>query len=134
MYVISINRSLGTLSSNCNSINVYVGSDGKIHFKNSAGADTALNFNKTIVQNVTFKEYTFKKTGTVRSTVVVSFPSPSEMFGSGYKTAGVTISSCVVSYGGVSSVSGSAVVIKTDSGGAEMSYSIDVRIKGYKIE
>ena len=27
-------------------INVYVGSDGKIHFKNSAGADSALPFNR----------------------------------------------------------------------------------------
>lgn len=28
-----------------NAINVYVGSDSKLHFKNSAGADSALNFN-----------------------------------------------------------------------------------------
>lgn len=33
------------LNNNMTGINVYVGSDGKIHFKNSAGADTALNFN-----------------------------------------------------------------------------------------
>ena len=34
------------INSNVSNVNVYVGSDGKIHFKNSAGADTALNFNK----------------------------------------------------------------------------------------
>lgn len=33
-----------TLNSNIGNISVYVGDDGKIHFKNSAGADTALNF------------------------------------------------------------------------------------------
>ena len=32
------------LNSNIGNISVYVGDDGKIHFKNSAGADTALNF------------------------------------------------------------------------------------------
>ena len=32
------------LNSNIGNISVYVGDDGKIHFKNSTGADTALNF------------------------------------------------------------------------------------------
>lgn len=35
---------VNTLNSNIGNISVYVGDDGKIHFKNSAGADTALNF------------------------------------------------------------------------------------------
>ena len=37
------------LNKNMTGINVYVGSDGKIHFKNSAGADTALPFSATPV-------------------------------------------------------------------------------------
>ena len=32
------------LNSNASKIKTYVGTDGKIHFVNSAGADTALNF------------------------------------------------------------------------------------------
>lgn len=40
---------IATLNSNIGKINVYVGGDGKIHFANSAGADSALNFsNKTL--------------------------------------------------------------------------------------
>lgn len=35
---------VNTLNSNIGNISVYVGDDGKIHFKNGAGADTALNF------------------------------------------------------------------------------------------
>lgn len=35
---------VNTLNSNIGNISVYVGSDGKIHFKDGTGADTALNF------------------------------------------------------------------------------------------
>lgn len=38
-------------------ISTYVGSDGKLHFKNSAGADTVLNFN-----NVKFGTYNYNTT------------------------------------------------------------------------
>ena len=42
-----INTAITKLNSNCKKINTYVGKDGKIHFVNSGGADTVLNFNKT---------------------------------------------------------------------------------------
>ena len=35
-------------SSNASNINTYVGEDGKIHFTNSAGADSVLNFSSGI--------------------------------------------------------------------------------------
>ena len=36
------------LNGKLGNINVYVGSDGKLHFKNSAGADSALPFNTSV--------------------------------------------------------------------------------------
>ena len=50
-----INTAITKLNSNCKKINTYVGNDGKIHFVNSGGADTVLNFSsgaKSIVLNM----------------------------------------------------------------------------------
>lgn len=39
------NDSLSSLNTNLSNVRTYVGEDGKLHFTDSAGADTVLNFN-----------------------------------------------------------------------------------------
>jgi hypothetical protein len=40
-----------------NKIKVYVGSDGKLHFTNASGADTALNFKNSVYENIQLTKY-----------------------------------------------------------------------------
>lgn len=51
-------KAVNTLSNNAGRIRTYVGSDGKLHFVNSAGADTVLNFSGNGGAKLLFSDYT----------------------------------------------------------------------------
>lgn len=60
----SVSTVLTALNTNSQRIRVYVGSDGKLHFVNSAGADTVLNFSQSKVYIGTFQNTTSDRDGT----------------------------------------------------------------------
>lgn len=50
-------KAVSELNGNLNKINVYVGGDGKLHFVNSGGADSALNFSSYPYPEITISGY-----------------------------------------------------------------------------
>lgn len=63
------------LNTNVNKVKIYVGSDGKLHFTNASGADTALNFSKGLIK------YESISCGEQGNTQTISLPkSPTEYY------------------------------------------------------
>ena len=66
------------LNSEIKTVNVYVGSDGKLHFVNSGGADSVLPFNK-----VSYTDFSIPEGITEKVISLSDIPGSTEIIGAG---------------------------------------------------
>jgi len=97
-------KTVSELNSSLDKVRTYVGTDGKIHFVNSAGADTVLNFNKgtsqgTVSVTVSGSASTYKSYVTAAASVsgttnfIINFDTKTVTVSSGGYTLGVSATS-----------------------------------------